>query len=80
MPDEPESISKDDLESLQFLFGEFEKAQYAVRSFQRHIAAKYKLKNDASIDLNGGGKIVRTAKVDESAAAAADPPAADDPA
>lgn len=54
-----EQISPDDLQSLQFLLSEFEKAQYAVQSLQKHIAAKYQLRNGDSVDIKQGGAIVR---------------------
>jgi hypothetical protein len=53
---EPESISKDDLDSLQFMIGQFEKAQYALQTFQQHISQKYLKQGDA---VKADGEIVR---------------------
>lgn len=58
-----EAISRDDLESLKFLLNELQKAEHAVQSLQRHIGAKYQVKNGESIDLADGGTIIRAEKV-----------------
>lgn len=57
---EPESISKDDLDSLEFMIGQVEKAQYALQTFQQYIAQKYLRQGDA---VKSNGEIVR-AKVE----------------
>lgn len=51
-----ESISKDDLDTLQFMIGQFEKAQYALQITQSHISQKY-LKDGDKVKTNG--EIVR---------------------
>lgn len=51
-----ESISKDDLDTLQFMIGQFEKAQYALQITQSHISQKY-LKPGDTVKANG--EIVR---------------------
>lgn len=53
---EPTHISKDDLEALEFMIGQFEKAQYALQTFQQFVAQKY-LKPGDTVKANG--EIVR---------------------
>lgn len=47
-----ESISKDDLESLQYMMAQAEQAQHALQVFQNHIAQKY-LKPGDKLKING---------------------------
>lgn len=51
-----DSISKDDLDTLQFMIGQFEKAQYALQITQSHISQKYLKAGDT---VKADGEIVR---------------------
>lgn len=53
---EPTHISKDDLEALEFMMEQFQKAQYALEVFKGHISQKY-LKQGDTVKANG--EIVR---------------------
>lgn len=59
MEEQKELISKDDLESLTAMIGQFERAQYALQTYQNHISQKYLKEGDG---IKPDGEIVRAVK------------------